>query len=97
MLPDNWHSVGFAVGRFVVQDGYTLLDIPILFNVFINDMDSGVVCTLSEFENDTKMNGAFDTLEGRDAIQMDLDMLEEWACANLVKFNKAKCKVLHMG
>ncbi|KFQ08486.1 hypothetical protein N329_01063, partial [Haliaeetus albicilla] len=27
----------------------------------------------------------------------DLDRLERWACANLLKFNKATCKVLHMG
>ncbi|KFV15863.1 hypothetical protein N340_04004, partial [Tauraco erythrolophus] len=27
----------------------------------------------------------------------DLDRLERWACENLMKFKKAKCKVLHMG
>ncbi|KFQ11007.1 hypothetical protein N329_00855, partial [Haliaeetus albicilla] len=27
----------------------------------------------------------------------NLDRLERWACVNLMKFNKAKCKVLHVG
>ncbi|PKU43508.1 rna-directed dna polymerase from mobile element jockey-like [Limosa lapponica baueri] len=81
---DKWCSSGASTGL-------------VLFNMFVSDMDSEIECTLSKFASDTKLCGVVDTLEGRDAIWRDLDSLERWGHVNLMKFNQAKCKVLHLG
>lgn len=67
----------------------------VLFSVFINDKDNRTDCPLNKFANDTKMSGAVNTTEGIDAIQ-SMDKLEKWAHMILMRFNKFKCKVLHL-
>ncbi|KAK4824449.1 hypothetical protein QYF61_015764, partial [Mycteria americana] len=56
---------------------------PVLFNIFIISLQTTSSCA--------------DLLEGRQALQRDLDRLDRWAKVNCMRFNKAKCKVLHLG
>uniref|UniRef100_A0A670J9Y2 Reverse transcriptase domain-containing protein n=1 Tax=Podarcis muralis TaxID=64176 RepID=A0A670J9Y2_PODMU len=70
---------------------------PVLFNIFINDLDDGLKGILIKFADDTKLGGVANTPEDRITLQNDLDRLENWAKTNKMNFNREKCKVLHLG
>jgi ribonuclease P/MRP protein subunit RPP40 len=70
---------------------------PLLFVIFINDIDRGVVCRLLKFADDTKLIGRVKTEEDITLMREDLCRLYNWSCEWQMLFNIQKCKVLHFG
>ena len=72
---------------------------PVLFTVFINDLEDRIKSRISKFADDTKLIGSAESKEKTDRpiIQEDLNKLNEWAVKWQMNFNADKCKVLHIG
>jgi len=70
---------------------------PVLFTVFINDLDNRIESSISKFADDTKLIGMAGSKANTDIIQEDLNKLNEWATKWQMSFNVEKCKVLHIG
>ena len=73
---------------------------PILFAIFINDLDVNVankVDLLSKFADDTKVGHAVVTVEDSNVLQAALDTLCAWADKWQMRFNVDKCHVIHVG
>jgi len=86
----NWRPVSSAVPQG------SLLG-PVLWNIFIYNLDDRTDCALGTFADDTPPGAAAQMPEGHAATQRDFSRLGKRADRNLLKFDKGKDKVLHVG
>ena len=72
---------------------------PLLFIIFINDLDlhADAADLLSKFADDTKVGVYVRGTDDRDRLQLVLNKLVAWSDHWGMKFNVAKCKVVHFG
>ena len=70
---------------------------PVLFLVYINDIDLGLISKLSKFADDSKLCKNICLDSDRDALQQDLNKLYEWSQQWQMQFNVDKCSVIHLG
>ena len=70
---------------------------PLLFIIFINDIDCKIISALSKFADDTKVYRTVGKVERAFTLQEDLHSLYKWSTDWQLLFNKGKCKCLHVG
>jgi len=70
---------------------------PILFLIFINDLDSGTINWVLKFCDDTKLFGEVQSESDHQCLQQDLQKLFDWSVDWQMEFNLDKCKVMHFG
>ena len=70
---------------------------PVLFLIFINDIDMAVSSNVLKFADDTKLYRVVDCQQEGQKLQKDLDGVCEWAEDWKMMFNTEKCKVIHYG
>ena len=72
---------------------------PLLFIVFINDIDKALNpdTSIFKFADDTKVFRVVNTDEERAELQRDIDNLLAWSDKWQMLFNADKCKIMHFG
>ena len=91
----NGEASGWAPVTSGVPQGSVLG--PLLFIIYVNDMDGDMVAKISKFADDTKL-GMNVAKDGNTALlQEDLRKIGEWSTTWQMPFNVGKCKVMHIG
>ena len=70
---------------------------PLLFLVYINDIDEGILSKISKFADDTKLCREIGNDLDAKILQEDLKRLSQWSEDWQMLFNTEKCSVMHIG
>ncbi len=88
-ISSGWRGVKSGVAQGSVVG-------PVLFLIYVNDLDDGLTCKVSKFAEDTKIASKVISTLDKEFLQRDLDKLSNWAHEWQMKFNVEKCKVMHI-
>ena len=70
---------------------------PILFLLFISDIDNNIEATASMFADDTRLVNKIDTEDDVENMQADLNQIYSWAEVNNMQFNNKKFELIRYG
>ena len=70
---------------------------PVLFIVFIDDIDEAIRSTVLKFADDTKLVARVGSEEDKERLRQDLVKLYKWSEDWQMLFNLDKCSVMHFG
>ena len=70
---------------------------PLLFVIYINDIDNSVVSRVLKFADDTKIYHIVNTSSDIKTLRADLCNLFSWSTEWQLLFNIEKCHVMHLG
>jgi ribonuclease P/MRP protein subunit RPP40 len=70
---------------------------PVLFIVYINDLDQGILSKLGKFADDSKLCKGIGSEDDVKLLANDLAQLDKWSQDWQMKFNAEKCSVIHLG
>ena len=70
---------------------------PILFLVYIDDLEEGITGKILTFANDTKLLRKTKEFGDKKKLQDDIDTLVRWSAKWQMLFNFGKCKCIQTG
>ena len=70
---------------------------PLLFLIYIDDLEDGVASNIIKFADDTNIFRRVKTGQENHTLQEDLNRLVQWSEKWQMLLNQSKCKCLHIG